>query len=38
LIAASAISSGAILVTHNIKHFSRIKGIKVEDWCKESKQ
>jgi tRNA(fMet)-specific endonuclease VapC len=33
LIAACAISSGATLVSHNIKHFSKIKGLKVEDWC-----
>ena len=33
LIAAAAISTGAILVSHNKKHFSRIKGLKVEDWC-----
>jgi tRNA(fMet)-specific endonuclease VapC len=33
LIAASAIAAGAILVTHNVKHFSRIKGLKIEDWC-----
>jgi len=33
LIAAAAISTGAILVTHNTKHFSRIKGLKIEDWC-----
>jgi len=32
LIAASAMATGAILVTHNTKHFSRIKGLKVEDW------
>ena len=32
LIAASAFSAGAILVSHNKKHFSRIKGLKVEDW------
>ena len=32
LIAAAALSAGAILVSHNIKHFSRIKGIRVEDW------
>jgi tRNA(fMet)-specific endonuclease VapC len=32
LIAASAMSAGAILVSHNTKHFSKIKGIKVEDW------
>ena len=33
LIAAAAISTGAILVSHNKKHFAKIKGIKVEDWC-----
>jgi tRNA(fMet)-specific endonuclease VapC len=33
LIASAAISTGAILVSHNKKHFSRIKGLKVEDWC-----
>ena len=32
LIAAAALSAGAILVTHNTRHFSRIHGIKVEDW------
>ena len=32
LIAAAALSAGAILVTHNTKYFSKIKGMKVEDW------
>jgi tRNA(fMet)-specific endonuclease VapC len=32
LIAASALAAGAILVSHNIKHFSKIKGLRVEDW------
>jgi predicted nucleic acid-binding protein len=32
LIASTAISIDAILVTHNTKHFSKIKGLKVEDW------
>jgi tRNA(fMet)-specific endonuclease VapC len=32
LIAASAMSLGAILITHNIKHFSKIRDLKVEDW------
>ena len=32
LIAAAALSAGAILVSHNVKHFSKIEGIKVEDW------
>ena len=34
LIAAAALSAGAILVTHNVKHFSKIKNLKIEDWCK----
>jgi len=33
LIAACAMSSGATLVSHNKKHFSKIKGLKTEDWC-----
>jgi len=32
LIAASAMKAGAILISHNAKHFSKIKGLKVEDW------
>ena len=32
LIAAAALSIGAILVSHNVKHFSKIRGMKVEDW------
>ena len=32
LIAAAAISQDAVLVTHNIRHFSKIRGIKIEDW------
>jgi len=32
LIAATAISINATLVTHNVKHFSKIKRLKVEDW------
>ena len=34
LIAASALAVKAVLVSHNIKHFSKIKGLKVEDWSK----
>jgi len=34
LIAASALTAGAILITHNTKHFSKINGLKVEDWYK----
>ena len=33
LIAAVALSTGAILVTHNNKHFSKITGLRIEDWC-----
>ena len=32
LIAAAALSQNAILVSHNTRHFSKIKGLKVEDW------
>ena len=32
LIAAASLSAGAILVSHNVKHFSKIRGMKVEDW------
>jgi len=33
LIAAAALSTKAILVSHNIRHFSKIKGLKIEGWC-----
>jgi tRNA(fMet)-specific endonuclease VapC len=32
LVAAHALSRGLILVTHNRKHFERMKGLRVEDW------
>ena len=32
LIAATAIEKGYTLVTHNARHFSRIPGLKIEDW------
>jgi len=34
LIAASALAHGAVLVSHNTKHFSKIKNLNVEDWSK----
>lgn len=34
LIAAHAKASGLILVTHNIREFSRVKGLNTEDWVK----
>ena len=34
LIASSALAEKAVLVSHNIKHFSKVKGLKVEDWSK----
>jgi tRNA(fMet)-specific endonuclease VapC len=32
LIGASALSRGFTVVTHNVNHFRRIPGLKVEDW------
>ncbi len=32
LIAATALSAGGILVTHNINEFRRISGLRIEDW------
>ena len=32
LIAATALSKNAILITHNIKEFSRVEDLSVEDW------
>ncbi len=32
LIAATVMAAGGILVTHNTKEFSRIAGIRLEDW------
>jgi tRNA(fMet)-specific endonuclease VapC len=32
LIAAQALRLGATIVTHNLREFSRVPGLKVEDW------
>ena len=32
LIAAVAIASDAVLVTHNTKHFEHIQHLRLEDW------
>lgn len=34
-IAASALAEDLTLVTHNTKHFSRVPGLKLEDWIKD---
>ena len=34
LIAAHALSLGVCLVTNNEREFSRVTGLKVENWCK----
>ena len=34
-IAATALANDCILVTHNTRHFSRIPGLKLEDWVEE---
>jgi tRNA(fMet)-specific endonuclease VapC len=32
LIAATALAHGSVLVTHNTREFSRIAGLRLEDW------
>jgi tRNA(fMet)-specific endonuclease VapC len=32
LIAGTALASGAILVTHNVREFGRIRNLRIEDW------
>ena len=34
-IAATALANDYTIVTHNTKHFSRIMGLKLEDWIEE---
>jgi predicted nucleic acid-binding protein len=34
LIAGTAVSRGAILITNNTKEFSRVKGLRLSDWTK----
>ena len=34
LIAATALTHGLTLVTHNEQHFSRVHGLKIEDWTR----
>ena len=34
MIAGTALSRGAILATNNTKEFSRVKGLRLEDWTK----
>lgn len=36
LIAAIALTHGLIVVTHNTREFSRINGLKIEDWEDEA--
>jgi tRNA(fMet)-specific endonuclease VapC len=33
-VAAHALSTGAVLVTSNVRHLARVPGLKVEDWAK----
>ena len=34
LIGCAAKAAGLTIVTHNVKHFSHIKGVDIEDWIK----
>lgn len=33
MIAGHAMATGAVLVTNNARHFSRVAGLKLENWC-----
>jgi tRNA(fMet)-specific endonuclease VapC len=33
MIAGHAMAAGAVLVTNNTRHFSRVTGLAVENWC-----
>ena len=33
LIAGTALSRGAVLATNNTREFSRVKGLRLEDWA-----
>ncbi len=33
LIAATALTCGVLLVTHNARHFARIPALQLADWC-----
>lgn len=35
IIAETAIEGGFIMVTDNVKHFARVKGIDIENWLKQ---
>ncbi len=32
LIAAHAVATGTVLVTNNIRHFSQVQGLRIENW------
>ena len=32
LIAGTALTHGLVVITHNVRHFSRIRGLEIEDW------
>lgn len=35
LIAAIALANDLVVVTHNVKEYSRVNGLEVEDWTRE---